>query len=201
MKNILIAFITLILLGAGCAAQPNQDVEPAALPPSTEQPEEITQPAPQIEPADSDDTSMPAPAKLPPTITEEATSTAETQEQPAIAEPETPTSNETSDPPSQTVQNVVIRFDGNSFSPASITINKGDTVTFINDGNRPTWPASDAHPTHGNYPEAGGCIGSAFDACEGIQPGGTYQFTFNKTGTWTYHDHMKPSAGGSIIVK
>ena len=74
-------------------------------------------------------------------------------------------------------------------------------VTFINKDSVPHWPASGEHPTHQDYPEEGGCIGSKFDACSGLKTGETYSFTFNEKGTWNYHDHLNSGLGGVIIVE
>ena len=85
------------------------------------------------------------------------------------------------------------------FSPNSITINKRDTVTFINNADTKTWPASNVHPTHTIYPNSdikkcGTSVeDSIFDACHGLEKGETYSFTFNEVGSWQYHDHFSSS--------
>lgn len=94
-----------------------------------------------------------------------------------------------------------ISYMDNGFDPNSLTINQGDTVIFMNNSSRAFWPASDIHPTHGSYPEKGGCIGSAFDACSSIEPNQTYSFTFNEKGTWGFHNHLRANYTGVIIVK
>jgi plastocyanin len=91
------------------------------------------------------------------------------------------------------------------FSPSTLTIKVGDTVTFINKDSRPHWPASDVHPTHRLYPGSGiekcGSGEEIFDACKGLAPGETFSFTFKYRGTWTYHDHLYPYLTGTIIVQ
>lgn len=94
----------------------------------------------------------------------------------------------------------VVTMNDQGFSPKELQIKKGDTIEFINAGSRPHWPASAVHPVHTDYPEGGGCIGSAFDACEGVKPGEAWSFTFNQVGTWKYHDHLSPSLTGVIVV-
>ncbi len=79
------------------------------------------------------------------------------------------------------------------FSPQSVTIASGTTVTFKNNGSASVWPASNPHPIHNGLP--------GFDAKAGIKPGETYSFTFTKTGTFGFHDHLNPSVGGTIIVQ
>ena len=96
----------------------------------------------------------------------------------------------------------VVTFTENGYSPASVTIKKGDVVRFENRANRDTWPASAFHPTHTIYPEktTDDCLGSAFDACRGVPPGESWAFTFNHVGTWRYHDHLNASKTGTIVV-
>ena len=95
-----------------------------------------------------------------------------------------------------------IEITSSGFNPPELTINAGETVTFINKDTEPHWPASAMHPTHLLYPETGGCIGSKFDACKELAQGETFSFAFNEIGTWKYHDHLKPGVYfGSVTVK
>lgn len=87
------------------------------------------------------------------------------------------------------------------FSPRLSNIKLGDTLVFVNKDTAPHWPASDIHPTHGVYPDKGGCIGSKFDACEGLKQNKEYEFTFFQRGNWCYHDHLKPSLVGCVDVQ
>jgi plastocyanin len=85
------------------------------------------------------------------------------------------------------------------YSPEVLRIKKGTTVIFENQGAQPHWPASNYHPTHTLYPEEGGCIGSAFDACRGLNPGEIYEFRFDIIGTWPVHDHINP--GLTMVIE
>lgn len=87
------------------------------------------------------------------------------------------------------------------FNPASVEINKGDTVTWLNKDASPSWPASALHPTHALYPETGGCVGSKFDACKDLAFGEKFSFAFDHAGTWKYHDHLNPGRTGTVVVK
>ena len=87
------------------------------------------------------------------------------------------------------------------FTPQNVAINVGDTVEWVNEDSVPHWPASAMHPTHSVYPESGGCIGSKFDACQGIAAGQKFDFVFNAKGSWAYHDHLNPSLYGKVIVQ
>lgn len=79
------------------------------------------------------------------------------------------------------------------FEPKEVNIQKGDTVTFVNDDIQDRWPASNIHPTHEIYP--------AFDPKKEVAPGSSWEFTFDKAGTWKYHDHIFATQSGTIIVE
>lgn len=97
-----------------------------------------------------------------------------------------------------------VMFNGSSFSPASVTVAEGGTVTWTSTAG-PLWVASDPHPIHNGYDGttmqqhcAPGYTGATpFDECAG---GTTYSFTFDKVGTWGYHDHLDASVMGSVTV-
>ena len=97
-----------------------------------------------------------------------------------------------------------VTFDGTSYSPASVTIKQGGSVTFTSTAGN-MWVASAPHPAHTGYDGtdrsthcATGYTGAApFDQCVA---GTSYTFTFNKVGTWKYHNHSNSSAFGSVTV-
>lgn len=95
----------------------------------------------------------------------------------------------------------VVTYTDVGYSPTPLTIKVGETVTFKNESSRTMWTASALHPTHREYPTTGGCLGSTFDACMGVQPGDSWSFTFDVAGSWRYHDHLNPSSFGAIIVE
>lgn len=97
----------------------------------------------------------------------------------------------------------IVRYTATGFSPREITIEKGEIVTFINESTSGMWVASAVHPTHTVYPEKTGndCLGSAFDACEALSSGESWSFTFNKEGTWVYHNHTRANHTGTITVE
>jgi len=105
--------------------------------------------------------------------------------------------------PATAPMSATITYNGTSFSPAAVVIKKGGTVTWINNSTKDMWVASAAHPSHTVY--AGTSLrdhcpdtsGTSFDQCAG---GANYSFTFNKAGTWGYHDHITPSASGRVEV-
>lgn len=79
------------------------------------------------------------------------------------------------------------------FSPKQLTVKKGDTVSFINQSSGAMWVASAVHPTHQVLP--------GFDQKKSVAKGGTYVYTFEKVGTWQFHNHMSPEMTGSVAVK
>ena len=93
-----------------------------------------------------------------------------------------------------------IVFTDSGFSPSVLTVKAGTTVVFKNNSLKDFWPASAKHPTHDVYPIKGGCIGSIFDACKAIAPGGQWEFKFDVLGSWAYHDHLNPTFFGKVIV-
>lgn len=101
----------------------------------------------------------------------------------------------------EAVEGDTVEITPEGFSPATLKVKAGGTVTFVNKDKEPHWPASGMHPTHTHYPEGGGCIGSAFDACRGLAEGESYSFTFKERGAWDYHDHLNSGMRGTIIVE
>ena len=103
-------------------------------------------------------------------------------------------------PPVETV----IAHGPDGFSPSTVTVAKGETVTFIQQGGSGMWVAADMHPTHEGYDgttknqHCPDTAGVAFDQCS---VGTAYSFTFGKAGTWGYHNHVSASETGMIIVK
>jgi len=95
--------------------------------------------------------------------------------------------------PEQPVSNNVVTYANGSFSPSVLTVTLGTTVTFRNGSLEPIWVASNPHPTHTDYP--------GFDSKMNIAAGQDYSFTFTQRGTWGYHNHLNPTAGGTIVVQ
>ena len=100
-----------------------------------------------------------------------------------------------------------VLIDNSGFSPSSLTIHSGDTVKWTNRKTSASWPASAVHPTHKIYPgsDIAKCGTSSastiFDACRGLANGQSWSFTFTQVGSWNYHDHLNPSAWGTIVVQ
>ena len=101
----------------------------------------------------------------------------------------------------------IITYTDSGFSPSSLTIGVDETITFKNNSSRIFWPATAVHPTHRVYPGSdikkcgSGDEAGIFDACGGLNPGGEWQFRFGETGSWGYHNHLRPSNTGRVIVE
>lgn len=88
---------------------------------------------------------------------------------------------------------LMVTYTDSGFSPQTITVKKGGTVTFINQSSGGMWVASNPHPTHTDYP--------AFDEKASVGSGGSWSFTFDQVGSWGYHNHRNPSNLGTVIVE
>ncbi|MFO7799503.1 MAG: hypothetical protein R6V22_07005 [Rhodohalobacter sp.] len=97
----------------------------------------------------------------------------------------------------------VVEFTDRGFDPVTLEIEKGDTVRFVDNASITMWVASDTHPTHRDYSNTtmtehcGNDSIQSFDQCS---TGPEYEFTFEKTGDWTYHNHEPFASGGEIKV-
>lgn len=102
-------------------------------------------------------------------------------------------SSESAPPTVQVTSENSVKYTDSGFSPKELKISVGSTVTFINDSRSALWVASNPHPIHTDY--------FGFDSRKSIDTGDTYQFTFNKTGTFGFHNHLLPETSGVIIVE
>lgn len=97
--------------------------------------------------------------------------------------------------PSERVNNVknTVKYTNNGFMPDTLAVTVGTTVTFINESSGPMWVASNPHPTHTDL--------SGFDELQSVDRGGSYNYTFQKPGTWKYHNHVNAGDGGMVVVR
>jgi plastocyanin len=85
----------------------------------------------------------------------------------------------------------VVTLTDTGFAPKP-TVKVGTIVTFVNESSGSMWVASDPHPTH--------TLLTGFDELKSVEKGGTYEYTFTKVGTWTFHNHLNPRMKGTVVV-
>jgi plastocyanin len=72
-----------------------------------------------------------------------------------------------------------------TFTPGTLTVKAGTTVTWTNNDTTTHRPTSDT---------------GVFDSGD-LAPGATFSFTFNNTGTFSYHCSIHPYMTGKVIVQ
>lgn len=85
---------------------------------------------------------------------------------------------------------ITVNKDG--FSPQSLKIKKSETVVWVNKSGKNVTVNSDPHPTHDLH----SFLNRGEFASES-----SVQVTFDKPGTFTYHNHLNPSQKGTIVVE
>ena len=93
----------------------------------------------------------------------------------------------------QVSSTAIVTYTDEGFSPSTLEIKLGDSVMFVNESSGGMWVASGPHPTHTLLP--------SFDQKTTVQTGGTYTYTFTQAGEWPFHNHVKSSEFGKVIVK
>jgi len=85
-----------------------------------------------------------------------------------------------------------VTYSSTGFSPSSIIISVGGSVTWANGSGSDLDLASSPHPTHSDYPPLNLGI---------ISPEQSMSLIFPTAGTYTYHNHLVPTHFGSITVQ
>lgn len=78
------------------------------------------------------------------------------------------------------------------FSPQTLQVKKGTQVIWLNLDARPHQIMTDPHPLHNSL--------SQFQQNSPLKQGDTFSFTFDKTGTFTYHDETNPLKVKGIVI-
>lgn len=103
----------------------------------------------------------------------------------------------------------VITLTDSGFSPATVTVRAGETVRFVNESSRGMWVGSDDHPTHTEYDGTttrehcadGTATNGTFDQCASVPAGSFWDYTFERAGTFGYHNHVGASNTGTVVVQ
>lgn len=112
----------------------------------------------------------------------------------------------TSAPSNISSSSTVVYYTSSGFEPATVTIEEGETVRWVNNASSGMWVGSDDHPRHTRYAgtsvrehcQNGDQNSAAFDQCS---TGNQFSFTFEKTGEWGYHNHVAPGDTGTVVVE
>jgi plastocyanin len=105
----------------------------------------------------------------------------------------TPTMNANSETP--VLKTAIVRLSRDGIFVPTVSVAPGTVVSFFNDDQVGHWIASDPHPEHSGLP--------GFDPQSTIRPGASFEFTFTRAGTFTYHDHADPLNAkfqGTVVV-
>ncbi len=86
----------------------------------------------------------------------------------------------------------IITYSDSGFSPSSITVKSGDTVTIKNTSSNGLQLDSDPHPIHTDDTDLN--VGT-------VATGQSQTFTVTKKGTFGYHNHLNPSDKGEIVIQ
>ncbi len=121
---------------------------------------------------------------------------------------ETPVTTTSSTDTTGSTTAMVVTYTNSGFSPSTFTIKLGTTVHFVNNSSHGMWVAVGNHPTHTTYDGTtqqqhcsnGVNTNGSFDECTAVSPGLVYSFTFNRTGTFTFHNHIQASDGGTVTI-
>jgi len=88
-------------------------------------------------------------------------------------------------PASSSAATATVKIGATSFSPQTVTVNPGDAVEWTN-----------ADKVNHQLVANNGAFASAI-----LRPTQKFTFTFNAAGTFRYHDALKPSMTGTVVVK
>ncbi len=94
--------------------------------------------------------------------------------------------------PESTTSDIRIAITEDGFSPATVTVNSGMTVVWVNNTAAPRKIGANPYPDAGSLP----------DLLSGdIAPGSTYSYTFRSSGNFEYADYTRPTVTGTVQVK
>lgn len=88
---------------------------------------------------------------------------------------------------------MMVAYTSQGFTPRTVTINRGTMVMFKNESNNGMWVITDDHSAHQKLPE--------LNMHRAVGIGGSYEFEFTTSGTYTYHNESLPQHTGTIVVQ
>lgn len=91
---------------------------------------------------------------------------------------------------SSVTESVQIALDDQSIAPATVTVEKGQTVTWLNRGSTPRQITADTNQLPG------------LDSVRPLAQDESFSYTFEKEGTFSYYDAQNPAEyNGTVIVQ
>lgn len=88
---------------------------------------------------------------------------------------------------------VTIEITKDGFVPATMLVEPGTQVTWVNKDNQPHYVASNPYPHRTDNPD--------LDSKQAIGPDQTYTFTITEKKTYWYHDDYNPELSGTIVAE
>jgi plastocyanin len=122
-----------------------------------------------------------------------ATESTETVDENEVMETDEAMEKDGTDSAMMTDDGSTVTYSDTGFAPATLTVEVGTKVTFVNESSKGMWVASAVHPTHEVLP--------AFDNKVTVAEGESYSYTFTKEGQWKYHNHVGPTDTGTVVVE
>ncbi len=92
----------------------------------------------------------------------------------------------------EAAQEAQVSITADGFVPATLIMNKNTKVTFTNNDSKPRQLQANPHPNGTSLPDFKSKVLSSSQ---------TYTYTFSKSGSFGYHDHLDPKVNGTIEVK
>lgn len=105
---------------------------------------------------------------------------------------QTTTNTNTALPIKPVVISQTVNLTAKGFTPQTVTIKVGESVSWVNKSGAKASVNSADHPSHKLFP---------FLNLGLFNPGSTVQVRFNSAGTFTYHNHFIPTQTGTVIVR
>lgn len=89
-------------------------------------------------------------------------------------------------------QAAVVTFNNGQFSPAKLSVKKGEKIIVRNESQVKIQFNSDPHPAHNLYPELNLGV---------IEAGQLKTLVITREGTYTYHNHLNASQRGQLVIE
>ena len=96
--------------------------------------------------------------------------------------------------------NALVSYTDSGFEPATLTLQKGQTVRFTNNSSHDLWVGELTKTNTADNPNISNCGETPFNSCKVLKPGEFWEYTFYTTGTFDYQDNEHTSSQASIVI-